>query len=100
MDETTKKLISYLYVAAFIAVVPMLVRILSWMIRSWWNRPSRKVRNAQGGGRSGGRRSDWSGTLNCPVCGKKMVLRHRKSDGGKFYGCSSYPKCHAIVNVE
>lgn len=29
----------------------------------------------------------------CPLCGKPLVERHRKSDGGVFIGCSGYPKC-------
>lgn len=33
------------------------------------------------------------GELRCPKCGAKMVLRHRKSDGAAFYGCSRYPQC-------
>ena len=33
------------------------------------------------------------GELKCPKCGAKMVLRHRKSDGAAFYGCSKYPQC-------
>ena len=33
------------------------------------------------------------GELKCPKCGAKMVLRHRKSDGAAFYGCSQYPQC-------
>lgn len=33
------------------------------------------------------------GELKCPKCGAKMVLRHRKSDGAEFYGCSKYPAC-------
>ncbi len=33
------------------------------------------------------------GELRCPKCGAKMVLRHRKSDGVAFYGCSRYPQC-------
>lgn len=32
----------------------------------------------------------------CPKCGAPMVLRTRKSDGGSFWGCSSYPKCRGI----
>lgn len=35
----------------------------------------------------------------CPYCGGRMVLRTRKKDGTKFYGCESYPKCRGIVNV-
>lgn len=36
------------------------------------------------------------GELKCPKCGAKMVLRHRKSDGAEFYGCSRYPQCRGI----
>ena len=39
------------------------------------------------------------GELKCPKCGAKMVLRHRKSDGAPFYGCSQYPKCKGIRNA-
>ena len=35
----------------------------------------------------------------CPFCGAPMVMRTRKSDGGHFYGCSTYPKCKGIVNI-
>ena len=35
----------------------------------------------------------------CPFCGAPMVMRTRKSDGGRFYGCSTYPKCKGIVNI-
>ena len=34
----------------------------------------------------------------CPYCGKELVERHRKSDGGSFVGCSGYPKCRYIRN--
>lgn len=39
------------------------------------------------------------GELKCPKCGAKMVLRHRKSDGAAFYGCSRYPQCCGIRRV-
>ena len=32
----------------------------------------------------------------CPKCGAPMVLRTRKTDGGSFWGCSSFPKCRGI----
>ena len=35
---------------------------------------------------------------SCPICGAKMVLRHRKSDGGAFYGCSRFPSCRGVVD--
>lgn len=34
----------------------------------------------------------------CPYCGKELVERHRKSDGGTFIGCSGYPDCNYIRN--
>lgn len=39
----------------------------------------------------------------CPICGSTTVLRtaSRGSRAGKkFWGCSSYPKCHGIVNID
>ncbi len=36
----------------------------------------------------------------CPRCGAPMVLRKRKVDGLPFWGCSQFPKCRCIVNVE
>ncbi|CAN5300031.1 NERD domain-containing protein [soil metagenome] len=38
----------------------------------------------------------------CPKCGGPMVLRtgkKGKNAGGKFWGCGSYPKCRAVVDV-
>lgn len=37
--------------------------------------------------------------LCCPRCGSKMVLRHRRTDGHAFYGCSAYPKCKGIIDA-
>ncbi len=39
----------------------------------------------------------------CPICGSPMVLRcakRGKRAGKKFWGCSAYPKCHGIVNMD
>ena len=36
----------------------------------------------------------------CPRCGAPMVLRKRKADGLAFWGCSQFPKCRCVVNVE
>jgi predicted RNA-binding Zn-ribbon protein involved in translation (DUF1610 family) len=39
----------------------------------------------------------------CPKCGASMVLRTAKKgahSGSQFYGCSRYPECKGIVNVE
>lgn len=38
----------------------------------------------------------------CPKCKSKMVLRTAKKgryEGRKFWGCSQYPKCDAIINM-
>ncbi len=40
------------------------------------------------------------GELKCPKCGAKMVLRHRKSDGRAFYGCSTFPQCRGIIKAD
>lgn len=33
----------------------------------------------------------------CAQCGAKMVERKRRVDGGKFWGCSTYPKCRNML---
>lgn len=38
----------------------------------------------------------------CPKCGSKLVLRTAKqgqNKGNQFYGCSNYPKCRYIKNI-
>jgi len=38
----------------------------------------------------------------CPKCGSKMVLRTAKQgkySGSKFWGCSKFPQCNAVINV-
>ncbi len=35
----------------------------------------------------------------CPKCGAPMVVR-RNRFGKLFYGCSKYPKCHGILNID
>lgn len=35
--------------------------------------------------------------INCPQCGSLMVIRVRKSDRGKFLGCSRFPDCKATM---
>ena len=32
----------------------------------------------------------------CPKCGQGMVLRTRKSNSERFWGCSTYPRCRGI----
>ncbi|MCH8063546.1 MAG: topoisomerase DNA-binding C4 zinc finger domain-containing protein [Chloroflexi bacterium] len=36
----------------------------------------------------------------CPRCGSHMVKRTRRSDGHKFYGCSSFPRCKGTISIE
>ena len=39
----------------------------------------------------------------CPLCGRKLVLRTATKGaraGKKFYGCSTYPKCGYIKNID
>ncbi len=39
----------------------------------------------------------------CPLCGAKMVIRYKKSDGHPFWGCSKYfskDRCKGIRAVE
>lgn len=43
-----------------------------------------------------------NGSLICPRCGKRLVLRTAKQGayaGKQFYGCSGYPKCRFTMNV-
>ncbi len=47
---------------------------------------------------------DWNATQNpvCPRCGNKLVLRTAKKGenaGKQFYGCSAFPKCRYIMNI-
>ncbi len=44
-----------------------------------------------------------SDTVVCPRCGESMVLRTAKRGerkGKQFYGCSTYPKCRGLINVD
>lgn len=37
---------------------------------------------------------------SCPKCGSEMILRTAKTGtnaGGKFWGCSNYPRCRSVV---
>jgi len=39
----------------------------------------------------------------CPKCGSEMILRTAKkgdNQGGKFWGCSKYPECRGIINID
>lgn len=36
----------------------------------------------------------------CPLCGKRMVLRHNKQSGEPFFGCSDYPRCRDTRDVQ
>ena len=39
----------------------------------------------------------------CPKCGSEMILRTAKrgeNQGGKFWGCSTYPECRGVLEVQ
>ena len=36
----------------------------------------------------------------CPDCGSEMALRTRKDGTGQFYGCTKFPDCKGIENVD
>ncbi len=36
----------------------------------------------------------------CPKCEKEMVLRTARLTGNQFWGCSNYPRCKFILNLE
>ncbi len=41
--------------------------------------------------------------LVCPICGSNLILRTAKNGnniGKKFYGCSNYPRCKYIRNID
>ena len=43
-----------------------------------------------------------SSDLKCPACGGKLLLRVAKKGqyaGNQFYGCSNYPKCKYLQNI-
>lgn len=35
----------------------------------------------------------------CPLCGRALAVRTRKSDGGRFYGCSEFPECRGTMPI-
>ena len=42
-------------------------------------------------------------SILCPKCGAPMILRTAskgKNQGKNFYGCSQYPKCKNIINIQ
>lgn len=36
---------------------------------------------------------------SCPRCKSKMIIRTRRSDGGRFWGCSQYPDCKGTLET-
>ena len=48
-------------------------------------------------------RADAAAGPRCPKCGGEMILRTAKSganQGGKFWGCSNFPRCRGVVKYE
>ena len=40
---------------------------------------------------------------SCPICSSKMVLRTARrgsNAGNQFWGCSQYPRCKGITNID
>ncbi len=37
---------------------------------------------------------------SCPKCGGMMVVRSRKSDGKRFWGCRLFPACNGTMNYD
>lgn len=35
----------------------------------------------------------------CPDCSGIMAVRHRRSDGNPFWGCTRFPKCRGTRNI-
>lgn len=53
-------------------------------------------------GESAGAQPENTDPLVCPLCGGKLILRTARGGkyaGGQFYGCSNFPKCRYIKNV-
>ncbi|CAH0563955.1 unnamed protein product [Brassicogethes aeneus] len=42
-------------------------------------------------------RDEHAPVLKCPKCGSDMVLRSKKTGGGKFMACTGYPACKNVV---
>lgn len=43
------------------------------------------------------------GNMTCPKCGAEMILRTAqkgKNAGNQFWGCTNYPNCREIINIE
>lgn len=41
--------------------------------------------------------------ISCPICSSEMVIRtarRGKNAGNQFWGCTNYPRCKGIVNIE
>ncbi|GAA8716312.1 DNA topoisomerase I [Chlamydia abortus] len=36
----------------------------------------------------------------CPECGSDLIYRYTKRDHKKFIGCSAFPKCKYLRNID
>lgn len=54
-------------------------------------RATRSVRVAEGDSPSPA--SPVAPVPSCPICASAMVMRSRRADGGRFWGCASFPRC-------
>src|SRR5688572_10060764 len=72
-------------------------RSLGWLAcwRGYHRRPVRFDRS--------GRRQLTADARVCPRCGSPMVIRtagRGRYEGQRFWGCSTYPRCKAIIGVQ
>ena len=42
----------------------------------------------------------WAPNTKCPLCASSMIIRERRADKVKFYGCSRFPRCRGIRHME
>ena len=97
MNVMQETIVPLFYKLGWTVVIVTVASIALKMFFYWLKRPRRKSNHV------GNRRRHHSAVREgdapaCPYCGGRMVLRTRKSDGAKFYGCASYPSCRGIVN--
>lgn len=63
-----------------------------------------RISYGKGGGQNGASPprvdTDFGPAPVCDLCGEMMVLRYRKSDDKPFWGCSTFPTCKRLLNIE
>jgi len=41
-----------------------------------------------------------TGEMNCPTCSSSMVLRRNRATGQPFFGCTHFPRCRGVRQVQ